>query len=60
MKASLAGDADNLNARNLVILVLKKLGRDSEAEAEHREVRALDPLDLSSRFRDGIPPTAGQ
>ena len=60
VKASLAGDADNLNARNLLVLVLKRLGRDCEAEAEHRKVRALDPLDLSSRFRDGIPPRAGQ
>ena len=58
--ASLAGDADNLNARNLLVLVLKRLDRDAEAEEEHRKVRAFDPLDLSSRFREGIPPASGQ
>ncbi len=60
VKASLAGDADNLNARNLLVLILKRLGHDNEAEEEHRKVRALDPLDHASRFRDGVPPASGQ
>ncbi|QNI34789.1 DUF5107 domain-containing protein [Alloacidobacterium dinghuense] len=43
---SLLADADNLNARNLKTVVLRKLERTDEAEALLDETRALDQLDI--------------
>ena len=60
LQRSLAAESDNLNARNLMVLMLTKLGRIDEAAQQHREIRALDPLDLASRFRDAIEPANGQ
>jgi tetratricopeptide (TPR) repeat protein len=59
---SLRADADNLNARNLRAMILGRLGRETEAEAELDATLALDPLDIWSRFlKTGVPPTnAGQ
>lgn len=57
---SLAADADNLNARNLLVLTLRKLNRFDDAARLHLEIRAVDPLDLASRFRDGIDPANGR
>jgi tetratricopeptide (TPR) repeat protein len=59
---SLRGDADNQNARNLRAVVLRKLGRDEEAETQLDAVLKLDALDIWSRFlKTGIPPfDAGQ
>ena len=58
---SLRVDVDNLNARNLRCLILRKLGRRSEAETELRAIRALDPLDIFNRFLEsGEPPENGQ
>jgi tetratricopeptide (TPR) repeat protein len=59
---SLRGDADNQSARNLRAVVLRKLGRDEEAETQLDAVLKLDPLDIWSRFlKTGIPPVdAGQ
>lgn len=59
---SLRADADNLNALNLRVVVLRQLGRTAEAEAALAAVLALDPLDIWSRYLStGIPPEdAGQ
>jgi tetratricopeptide (TPR) repeat protein len=48
-RRSLAGDADNLNARNLITLSLSGLGRDDEAGIMLAETRVTDPLDHWSR-----------
>lgn len=50
VERSLRNDADNLNARNLKVLVLRKLRRSEEAEEILHATRALDPLDIFSRF----------
>jgi tetratricopeptide (TPR) repeat protein len=47
---SLRADTENLNARNLRTLVLRRLGRTDEAEALLEATRALDPLDIFSRW----------
>ena len=47
---SLCADTDNLNARNLRTLALRRLGRNDEAAAFLEETRALDPLDIFSRW----------
>jgi tetratricopeptide (TPR) repeat protein len=55
---SLRADADNTNARNLRVAVLRQLGRSVEAEIALDTILALDPLDAWSRFqRTEIPPT---
>lgn len=58
---SLRAETDNLNARNLVTIVLQKLGRGTEAAALLEQTRALDPLDIFSRWlATGAPPQDGQ
>ncbi len=47
---SLRAGTDNLNARNLRTLVLQRLGRTAESNAYLDETRALDPLDIFSRW----------
>jgi tetratricopeptide (TPR) repeat protein len=42
-------NADLLKARNLTVIVLRKLGRPSEAEAVLAETLAVDPLDYWAR-----------
>ena len=46
---SLRFNTDNLRARNLKAIVLRKLKRDDEAKALLRETLALDPLDWWAR-----------
>ncbi len=46
-------NADHLNARNLKVVVLRKLGRSSEAEITLAETLALDPLDYLARHLIG-------
>jgi len=54
---SLRADADNLGARNLRVVVLRRLMRNAEAEADLDAVLALDPLDIWSGFlKTGTPP----
>ena len=43
-------NSDNLRARNLKTLVLRRLGRESEADALLAETLALDPLDWWARW----------
>lgn len=46
-------DTDNLRARSLRVMVLRRLGRGGEAESLLAETLALDPLDGWSRHLDG-------
>ena len=58
---SLRAETDNLNARNLRTLVLLRLGRNAEATAFLEETRALDLLDIFSRWlKTDVPPLDGQ
>ncbi len=58
---SLRAESDNLNARNLRSLVLRRLGRVAEATAFFEETCALDPLDIFSRWlASDVPPQDGQ
>lgn len=50
LKLSLRSNADNLNARNLAVVVMRRLGRVGEADALLRETLALDPLDGWARY----------
>lgn len=51
---SLRADTDNLRARNLRVIALRKLGRAAEADAALADGLALDPLDWWARhLRDG-------
>jgi len=55
---SLRAEAENLNARNLRIVILRQLGRDAEADAELSAVLEVDPLDIWSRFmKTGVIPS---
>lgn len=60
LERSLASEADNLNARNLMVHVLTELGQAAEANKIHEDLRSLDLLDFGSRYRDGIQPANGQ
>jgi tetratricopeptide (TPR) repeat protein len=61
LQRSLRAESENLNARNLKVMVLRKLGKTAEADALLRETRALDLLDTWSRFLEsGAAPADGQ
>jgi tetratricopeptide (TPR) repeat protein len=49
LNRSLRFDTDNLRARNLNVIVLRRLGRTEAAETFLKETRMLDPLDWWSR-----------
>jgi tetratricopeptide (TPR) repeat protein len=53
LNRSLRFDTDNLRARNLKIIVLRKLNRTTEAAALLRETLVLDPLDWWARHLRG-------
>jgi tetratricopeptide (TPR) repeat protein len=53
LNRSLRFDTDNLRARNLKVIVLRKLKRDAEAETLLHETLALDPLDWWTRHLSG-------
>ena len=53
MRSSLSVNAENLNARNLEAIALKKLGRGDEASKLLRETLALDPLDQWATYLNG-------
>jgi tetratricopeptide (TPR) repeat protein len=56
---SLIADADNLTARNLKTIVLRRLGRN--ADGLLAATRELDPLDIFSRYlAEGVAPADGQ
>ena len=50
---SLRLNTDHLNARNLRVLVLRRLGRGAEADAQVAATLALDPLDWWARHLRG-------
>ena len=50
---SLRMNADNLRARNLRVLALRKLGLDAQADEALKSTRALDPLDPWARLLSG-------
>ena len=50
---SLRLNTDNLRARNLKVIVLRKLRRDAEAAALLKKTLALDPLDWWARHLNG-------
>lgn len=60
VQRSLRADADNLNARNLLSLVLGRLGDVERAEAITEETLTIDPLDVGARWRRGMSPCDGQ
>lgn len=60
VRRSLRADADNLNARNLLSLILEQLGNSSEAQQVDAKTLAIDPLDAGVRWRRGKRPPDGQ
>jgi tetratricopeptide (TPR) repeat protein len=60
LQRSLRADADNLNARNLLAIILRKLGDTAAADEVLDETLALDSLDIGARWQRGIPPANGQ
>ncbi|UWZ86801.1 DUF5107 domain-containing protein [Occallatibacter riparius] len=60
VQRSLRADGDNLNARNLLAIVLRRLGDVSAADRMLDETLALDPLDIGARWQKGIAPAHGQ
>ena len=49
LRESLRTNTDHLNARNLLVLVLRKLGSQTEADHLLSETRKLDPIDFWAR-----------
>ncbi|HEX3893438.1 MAG TPA: DUF5107 domain-containing protein [Terracidiphilus sp.] len=60
LQRSLRSDADNLNARNLLSIVSRKLGDSAGADRVLAEILAMDPLDIGARWQKGIVPANGQ
>lgn len=60
VRRSLNVEADNLNARNLLGIVLMALGRSLEAQEVFAATLAMDPLDIGARWQRGIAPRDGQ
>ncbi len=52
LRLSLRVNADHLNARNLLVVALRQLGRPKEAENVLRKTRRLDRLDIWGRYLD--------
>jgi len=50
LRSSLRLDGDNLNARNLAAMVLRKLGRETEAARLLQKTADLDPTDFWARY----------
>jgi tetratricopeptide (TPR) repeat protein len=55
LDAAQAAESGLLQARDLRVLVLRRLGRTAEAEAALAAVRRLDPLDWWARDLAGLP-----
>ena len=61
LERSLRAEADNLNARNLLVVVLKRSGRSREAERLLLATCEMDMLDVGSRWlASGAAPIDGQ
>ena len=50
LRLGLRSNMDDLNARNLSVIALRKLDRQAEAESLLQETRQLDVLDIWSRY----------
>jgi tetratricopeptide (TPR) repeat protein len=60
-RRSLAAETENLNARNLMCMILRKLGRDLESQSLLNETTSIDPLDAWSQYLiSGIAPADNQ
>ncbi|MFO0928596.1 MAG: tetratricopeptide repeat protein [Gemmataceae bacterium] len=57
LRRALRHDTDNLRARDLLAIVLRRLGQTDEADALLAETLALDPLDWWARYLTGQPLT---
>lgn len=57
LERSLRLNTDNLRARNLRVLVLRKLKREKEASAALAETLKLDPLDAWAQYLAGKTPS---
>lgn len=58
LEASLATRPDQLRARDLAVVVLRRLGRPSEAASLLVETLKMDPLDVWARYLAGtLPPS---
>jgi tetratricopeptide (TPR) repeat protein len=60
LRRTLAVEAENLNARNLLTEALQHLGDSSGADILRDEILSTDPLDIIARWRKGVPPANGQ
>ncbi len=60
LQRSLRADSDNLNARNLLSIALRKSGDTAAADRALDEILALDPLDITARWQKGISLATGQ
>jgi tetratricopeptide (TPR) repeat protein len=60
VELSLRSDADNLNARNLLAIALRRIGETQAADRTLDDVLALDPLDITARWQRHILPANGQ
>ena len=59
VERALIADGENLAALNLRVTILRELD-PVEIPAAQQAIRRLDVLDITSRWRDGIPPANGQ
>ena len=60
LQLSLRTDSDNLNARNLLAVALRKLGDNPAADRTLEEILTLDRLDIAARWQRGIAPANNQ
>lgn len=58
IRESLRFDTDDLRARAMLVVLLRRDGHDDDARAALAEARHLDPLDALLRALDGQPPSA--
>lgn len=60
VERSLKAEAENLLALSWRVLILRQMGRAAEAESALRDARALDALDVTSRWLTGVGPVDAQ
>jgi tetratricopeptide (TPR) repeat protein len=60
LRRSLAADADNLNARNLLAVALQHLHDEPGAKTIYAETLSMDPMDIGARWAQGIVPANGK
>jgi len=60
LRSSLRVNVENLNARNLAVVVLRQLSRQEESDRLLRETLAFDPMDSWARYLAGSLPSDNQ